>query len=235
MIIGLELLLPSPISTAARLFELAGTGEFWGAVGRSLLNILAGWLLGALAGGLLALATNASAAVRALFGPIMSVVKATPVASFVMLAFVWIRGARLPTFCTFLMVLPIVWTNIHEGLGSADAGLLEMARAFRLRRSAVWRTIRLPALLPHIFGAVRVSLGFAWKAGVAAEVIAHAGRSIGGSLYDAKLYLNTADVFAWTAVTIILSVLLEHVCAALMDRAARRLGAAADVKEATAA
>ena len=231
MIVGLELLLPSPLSTVRRLFELAGTVEFWGAVGKSCLNILTGWILGVLAGTVLALATNANGVIRAFFSPVMSVIKATPVASFVMLAFVWIRGARLPTFCTFLMVLPVVWANIHEGLSSADAGLLEMAKVFRLRRSTIWRTIRLPALLPHLFGALRVSLGFAWKAGVAAEVIAHAGSSIGSSLYDAKLYLNTAEVFAWTAVIILLSVLLEHACAALMDRAAKRLGAAVSDKE----
>lgn len=227
MIVGLELLLPSPASTALRLAELVMTSVFWRSVAASFGHILLGWLLGVLAGTLLAVATNASGAVRALFSPIMSVIKATPVASFVMLAFVWIRGANLPTFCTFLMVLPIVWANIHEGLASADAGLLEMARAFRLSRATVWRTIRLPALLPHLFGALRVSLGFAWKAGVAAEVIAPAGRTIGSALYDAKVYLETVDTFAWTAVIIVMSVLLEKLFALAMRRAAERLGAAA--------
>ncbi len=227
MIVGLELLLPSPASTALRIGQLALTAEFWAAIGRSFLHIMLGWLAGTLLGAALALATAKSAALRAVFSPMMSVVKATPVASFVMLAFVWIRAERLPAFCTFLMVLPIVWANIHEGLASADGELLEMARAFKLRRSAVWRTIRLPALLPHIFGALRVSLGFAWKAGVAAEVIAPAAKSIGSALYDAKVYLETVDTFAWTAVLIALSVLFEKLCAAALSRIAERIGASA--------
>lgn len=225
-LVGTDLLLPGPLDTVLRLGELAVTADFWAVIASSMARILLGWLIGVLVGAALAALTAMSRAASAFFSPAMSVIKATPVASFVMLAFVWIRGANLPTFCTVLMVLPLAWANIHEGLLSADRDLIEMARAFRLDRMTIFRTIRLPALLPHLFGAIRVSLGFAWKAGVAAEVISHVGRSIGGELYNAKLYLETLDTFAWTAVIILLSVLLEKLCAALMNRAAVRFGAA---------
>lgn len=225
-IVGTDLLLPGPLDTFARLGQLAATVDFWSIIAASMARILIGWLIGVFIGAAFAALTAMSHAVSAFFSPAMSVIKATPVASFVMLAFVWIRGENLPVFCTVLMVLPLAWANIHEGLLSADRDLIEMARAFKLDRSTIFRTIRLPALLPHLFGAIRVSLGFAWKAGVAAEVISHVGRSIGGELYDAKLYLETIDTFAWTAVIILLSVLLEKLCAAAMNRAAVRFGAA---------
>lgn len=225
-LVGTDLLLPGPLDTFARLGSLAVTADFWSTIAASMARILVGWLIGVFIGAALAALTAMSHAVSAFFSPAMSVIKATPVASFVMLAFVWIRGENLPVFCTVLMVLPLAWANIHEGLLSADRDLIEMARAFKLDRATIFRTIRLPALLPHLFGAIRVSLGFAWKAGVAAEVISHVGRSIGGELYDAKLYLETIDTFAWTAVIILLSVLLEKLCAAAMNRAAVRFGAA---------
>lgn len=225
-LVDTDLLLPGPLDTFARLGQLAATADFWSIIAASMARILIGWLIGVFIGAALAALTAMSHAVSAFFSPAMSVIKATPVASFVMLAFVWIRGENLPVFCTVLMVLPLAWANIHEGLLSADRDLIEMARAFKLDRATIFRTIRLPALLPHLFGAIRVSLGFAWKAGVAAEVISHVGRSIGGELYDAKLYLETIDTFAWTAVIILLSVLLEKLCAAAMNRAAVRFGAA---------
>lgn len=227
-LVNTNLLLPGPFDTFSRLCELSITADFWSIIAASMARILLGWFIGVLVGAALAALTAMSHAASAFFSPAMSVIKATPVASFVMLAFVWIRGENLPVFCTVLMVLPLAWANIHEGLRSADRDLIEMAHAFNLDRAAIFRTIRLPALLPHLFGAIRVSLGFAWKAGVAAEVISHVGRSIGGELYDAKLYLETVDTFAWTAVIILLSVLLERLCAAAMNRAAVRFGAASE-------
>ena len=60
-------------------------------------------------------------------------------------------------------------------------------------------------------------LGFAWKAGVAAEVIANTKMSIGAQIYDSKIYLDTLNLFSWTIVIIALSILLEKVVTKLLS------------------
>jgi NitT/TauT family transport system permease protein len=55
-----------------------------------------------------------------------------------------------------------------------------------------------------------VGVGLAWKSGVAAEVISYSRFSIGGELKAGQTYLQTADVFVWTIVVIILSLLIER-------------------------
>jgi ABC-type transporter Mla maintaining outer membrane lipid asymmetry ATPase subunit MlaF len=66
-----------------------------------------------------------------------------------------------------------------------------------------------PALKPFLYSGMKISLGMCWKSGVAAEVIGIPDYSIGERLYLSKIYLDTAGVFAWTAIVILLSVLFE--------------------------
>lgn len=148
----------------------------------------------------------------------MNIIRATPVASFAILALLFLSGPGFSIFIAFLMVLPLVWSNVHEGLTHLDPQLLEMARVFRLPRSAILKQIIFPSTLPYLLSAVRVGLGFCWKAGVAGEVIAIPANAIGTQLYNAKIYLETGDLFAWTAVIILLSMALEQCAVWLLDR-----------------
>lgn len=210
LLVGQDLLLASPAAVCRRVVELAVTSAFWRTVSGSLGRILLGYLSAVALGAFLAVLTARSRILYAFLALPMNIIKATPVASFVILALVWISGRRLSAFVAFLMVLPLVWRNVHEGILSTDAHLLEMARVYRLSAGKTLRAIVLPAVLPHFLSAVRLGAGFAWKAGVAGEVIAIPRAAIGTELYQAKVYLETTDLFAWTLVIILLSLLLER-------------------------
>ena len=139
----------------------------------------------------------------------MQLVKATPVASFIILALVWVSGSSLSVLISFLMVLPVLYGAVRTGIGSADRGLLEMAQVFRLPLGRRLRAVWLPAVLPAFRQGCSVALGICWKSGVAAEVIGLCSGTIGERLYTAKVYFQTADLLAWTAVIVLLSVLFE--------------------------
>lgn len=215
-----EVLLVGPLDVLLRLGELVRTTSFWATIAASMGRVVLGFALGVAAGALLAAGTSANRLCNALFCPIVSVVKATPIASFIILALVWLKGTRVPTFAAFLVVLPIVWQNVRDGIAQTPCTLLEMAAVYRFGSRRMLTRLYVPAVLPYFMAACRTGLGMAWKAGVAAEVLASARLSIGGNLYDAKIYLETPDLFAWTVVVILLSMVLEKVLVALM----RRLG-----------
>ena len=220
--VGEELLLPAPLPVFRRMAELPLRWGFWVSCGHSLGRILLGFLLGVAAGCLLAVICAVFPPAGSFLAPAMAAVKATPVASFVILALVWIRGANLSVFISFLMVLPLVWQNVSQGIASADPALLEMAAVYRLSWRDKVRAVYLPAVVPYFLSALRVGLGFAWKAGIAGEVIAIAPRSIGLELYQAKIYLEMPELFAWTGYIILLSVALERGMVALLSRLSRR-------------
>lgn len=204
-----ELLLVGPAAVAGRLLELMATREFWQAVGFTFSRISLGFLLAFCLALLLAALGARFPVVRVLIQPYMAAVKAVPVASFIVIALLWLSGRRLSVFISFLMVLPVLYANFLQGLREADGKLLEMARVFRM---SLWNRIRgiyLPALEPYCLSGCRSALGLGWKAGVAAEVIGVCGGSVGGMLYDAKVYLEIRDLFAWTLAIVLLSLGFE--------------------------
>ena len=202
LLVHRELLLPAPWTVVRRLCELAATGAFWRITAVSIGRVLLGVAL--------AVACTASKTADALLCPLMTVVKSTPVASFVVLALIWIARDWLPVFIALLMVLPVVWSNVCTGIRSADPALLELARVYGWPRGRVLRRIYVPSVRPHFLAALRSGLGFGWKAGIAAEVLTVPHSAIGRMIYESKLYLQTTDLFAWTLAVILLSVGLER-------------------------
>ena len=218
LLIHQPLLLPSPAETVRRLVRLVGTADFWQSIGVTLLRVTGGFLCGTVCGVLFGALTAKSRLLERLFAPLLAVVKATPVASFIILALVWLQKDFVPVFITFLIVLPVIWGNVLTGIRQTDRGLLEMAQVFRLSRPVVLRKIYAPSVLPYFTAGAATAMGLAWKAGVAAEVIAMSNLSIGYHLYRAKINLETPDLFAWTTMVVLLSVLLERLLKAILRR-----------------
>ena len=200
--VGENILVPSPLSVLKRLFELCGESTFWLSVLVSLSRVVSGLFIGTVLGIFLAVLT-------ALFSPLLHIIKATPVASFIILAILWLNVENVPVFTAVLIVLPTVWANTEKGILSVDEKLLEMGKAFGLSPFESFFRITVPSVKPFFNAALNSAVGMAWKAGIAAEVISPHGKSIGSALHDSKIYFETADTFAWTAAVILFSVLLE--------------------------
>ncbi len=218
MAVGRELLLPAPAAALAALVEKLVQLRFWKSVAMSLVRVMLGFISGMVVGVAFGALTKISRTADILLSPLLRLVRATPVASFIILALVWISSGVLPGFISMLMVLPIMWANIYEGISAVDTGLLEMANVYHFGKFKTIRLIYIPSLRPYFKAATLTSLGMAWKSGIAAEVLCQPRSSIGLELYYSKLYLETADLFAWTAVVIILSLMVEKCVAALLKR-----------------
>lgn len=203
------LLLPTPPAVLETLGEMAGTSAFWLTVLLSLARILLGIVLALVGGALLALLTVKSELMHHLFSPVLTLCKATPVASVIFLVLLWVGRDSVPVLIAFVMALPIVWSNVREGLLQTDRKLLEMAQVFEFSADERLRYVRIPSLYPYLLAACRSAIALAWKAGIAAEVLCLPKRSIGLGIYEGKMYLETERLFAWTLVVILISVLIE--------------------------
>lgn len=211
MLIGSDILFASPADTLKAMFEMCASAVFYKTIALSFARIAVGFFAGSVVGILLGIATGFNGILYTLLKPIISIVRAAPVASFIILALAWMKSGEVPVFISFLTVVPIVWSNLSEGISSVDNKLLEMAHMYEYSISKKLKKIYMPAVLPYIKSAAVTGVGFAWKSGVAAEVIGNPRFSVGSKLYEAKVYLETPQLFAWTAVIIILSVLFERI------------------------
>ena len=219
-----SILMVSPKTVCTTLLELMKTGTFYiellGSMGRILLGFFAGLILGVIFASL----AYKFDFLSYLLKPIVSVIKSTPVASFIILILIWVGSSYLVVIIALLMVFPVVYGNMYQGFCQVKPEMIEMSKIFRLSYRKRVRYIYLPSLMPYLIVACTLSLGLCWKAGIAAEVIGIPNGSIGASLYNAKLFFDTNVVFAWTIVIIVCSVCLEKLFIRLIRKAYRCLG-----------
>lgn len=213
-----SIMLVGPTEALQALWRLLPSQNFWCSVLGSFARIGAGFLTAFAAGLFLGSLAYAVPFLEDFLEPFIQFLKSVPVASFVILALIWAGSRNLSVVISFLVVLPVIYVNTIAGLKSTDRKLLEMAEVFRM---PLWRKIRfiyLPALIPHLLSGCRIALGMSWKSGAAAEVIGLPEHSIGEHLYMAKIYLETADLFAWTFVIIVISTVFERLVLFLISR-----------------
>ena len=223
MAVGHRLLLASPLETLVRLTELIQTADFWLSVLFTLGHILAGFFAAVILGTIFGALSAEFDWMGELLSPLLSVIKSIPVASFVIVALIWVPSKRLCVLISFLIVLPLIYAAVLDGLTHIDPKLRQMAQVFRMPVLNRILSIDLPTVLPRLISSASVAIGLAWKSGVAAEVIGIPTGSIGERLYKAKVYLATPDLFAWTLTIVLASMLCERALRGLLKQAQRAL------------
>ena len=216
--VGKELILPGPFEVVTALGKLAVTSKFWINTAVTIVRILLGFTLGIAAAILLAVITCTNTFADALLSPVIRLVRATPVASFIILAMLWMKKTNVPILMAMLMVVPVVWENIVAQYQATDRNLLEMAEAYKLSKWKKFRYIYVPSAFPGFLSGCLSAMGLAWKSGIAAEVLSQPSLAIGSNLYYSKIYLETPELFAWTSVVIILSMCIEKIIRMLLFR-----------------
>ena len=216
-------LLVSPVQVLVRVAQLSVTTDFWASICFSLLRIATGFFLAAGLGILLAMLSARFHQVKDILAPVVLAVKTIPVASFIILVLILFSSRSLAALISFLMVLPIIYTNVLAGIGAADRQLLEMAEVFLIPVGRRIRYIYLSQVIPFFRSGCMVALGLCWKSGIAAEVIGTPSGSIGEHLQQAKIYLDMPDLFAWTLVIVLVSLAFEKTVLALLSWTAKRL------------
>mgnify|MGYP000003539889 CR=1 FL=1 len=211
------ILLVSPLQAIQRFFQLLWQPQFWQSVGFSLGHILLGFFLSLALALVLAVLSYRHRWVRQLLSPLTATVKAIPVASFVILALLWVPSRNLSILISLMIAFPVLYQNTLTGLCHTDPQLLEMARLFRVPFARRLWGIYLPSAIPYLRSGMNIAIGLCWKSGVAAEVIGLPNGSIGDALYRAKITLSTGELFAWTFVIILLSAGFEKLFLLLLD------------------
>lgn len=209
MVINKPLYMPSPIETFSSLGGLVVTQDYWLSVGGTFYRVALGLIISFVLGVILAFLTSIIRVLESLLQPLMATVKSAPVMSVIMLALVWFSSSFVPVFSCILLCLPIFYTNTLSGIRSVDKSLLEMASVFKVKHRRVIQEITIPSVLPNVYSALAVCLGFSWKSVVAAEVLSSLKYSVGFKLYATKLYLETPALFAWTLTIIVISLVVE--------------------------
>ena len=204
-----ELLFVGPVDVCRALMQQAREPEFWLTIAYSSSKICAGFLAAFACGVFVAAAAGKYRMLGEFLEPAIGFLQSVPVASFIILALIWIGSENLSVLVSFLVVFPVIYRNTVQGMISADRALLEMAQIYTMGVGKRFFYIYWPSIFPYLLAGSKTAFALAWKSGVAAEVIGVPQMSIGEKLYLAKIYLSTAELFAWTLVVILASRLFE--------------------------
>ncbi|MBR4910749.1 MAG: ABC transporter permease subunit [Clostridia bacterium] len=222
---NLKMFLPSPVIVVNTFFRLFGKSTFWAAVFYSFLRVFEGFALGVVCGIIAGILTGRLKAFDIILSPAMQVIRAVPVVSFIILAFLFIRVDILPIVVCMFMVMPIVWQTVNDELVGFDKGINEMAEVFKVKGFKKLLFVTVPTVSDAVISTILSGAGLAWKSGIATEVLCAPAVSIGKSLLKAKNLLNFDEVYAFTLTVIILSMVFEFLLKYLYSRRkARRIG-----------
>lgn len=210
-LVGMPLILPSPLDVLIKLGGMAITPTFWRVMLTSAVRVTVGIALSYLGGFLLAILCHRIRFFYDLMLPVISVIKTTPVSSFILIALVFFNRDLIPGAIAALMVLPVVFSNTIEGLSSPNPALVETARAYKLGFLDRIRCIWIPTLRPFLVSAAGACAGLAIKAGIAAEVLICPEVSVGREMYFNKQNMEYVELFAWTVAIVIFSFMIDFV------------------------
>ena len=209
LLVSNKIMIVGPYETLLALIRLVQTSNFWISILNTILRICLGYLVGIVLGISFAYLSYKLKFVKDFLSPLLTFLKATPVASFVIILLIWLGNSSLSLVISTMIVLPIMYGSTLTGLESVNKKMIEMSDLYRIRPIDKIRHLYFPHIKPQLETSMTLSSGMAWKSGVAAEVIAQPLLTIGNNMYISKIYLETDELFAWTVVTIILSKLLE--------------------------
>lgn len=205
----LVLIFPGPFTVFDKWTEIALTEPFITAALLTLVRIFIGFSIGALFGFALGIITHVSNIFYSLISPVLKIIRAVPVVAIIILLYLFFNSSTLPIIIVVLMVLPLIWQTVHDGLSNTDKSLLEMAQSFCISNSKTLFRVKLPYITPSLVTACVNALGLAWKSGVAAEVICLPDRSLGTLLWYGKGNVNYDEVYAVTLTVVVLSIFIE--------------------------
>ncbi len=221
--IGSEILLPSPEAAFIRLLRIGGTAGFWQALGATTLRSLYGFIISYLAGIIAGSVAGIFPSFRAFIKPLLTILRTIPVLALILLAMLWFVTDLVPVFVCFLMVFPLTFANVLEGVLQVDSGLLQMGRIYGLTGIQQFFHITLPSMTPFLIAGANAGLGMAWKVTIAAEVLCQPRKAVGSGIQWAQMSLETSEVLAWTAAAIFLCGISEYILSSLSRRFIRRI------------
>ena len=222
LLINDNFFMPNVAQTLKSLASIITSDTFFKIIFTAFYRVFLGLIVGIFAGVLFATLCNKFEIINMILSPIISIMKATPVACIIVLLWIRLNYTGIAIFVVVLMVLPIVWQNVYDGYKAIDKNLIEVTQVFELNRIQKLKVLVVPSILSYLLPAIITSVGLAWKAEVAAEIMTN--NNMGQLIYDYKtVSYDTASIFAWTVIIVLFSIILEKITKYFLGRLANDL------------
>jgi len=209
-VVDKEILIPSPEITFSEILRIFNSPSFVTSVLNTLRRALIGFIIALGAGVSLGMIGGFSKTIYYLLRPIILINKAVPTMAIILLALIWLESERAPILVGFVVIFPVIYESVVQGIRNVDMKLVEMMEMYNISWFDKLKDLYIPSIRSYLFGAMSAAMGLNLKIIIAAEVLSQPRVSIGTHFQIERANLNTAGVFAWSIITILLAAILEQ-------------------------
>ncbi|ACK68531.1 binding-protein-dependent transport systems inner membrane component [Gloeothece citriformis PCC 7424] len=188
--------LPSPLEVCKALIRLGQQGLLFKDTWISVFRVLSGFFLGAILSIPLGISMGAFASIRALFEPIIGVIRYMPAPAFTPLLLIYL-GIDEPSKIALIFLGTVFFNTlmIMDSVKFIPKELIEVSYTLGGNRWQVLRQVISPFIVPKIIDTFRINMAAAWNLVVVAELVA-AETGLGKRILLAQKFLKTDEIFA---------------------------------------
>lgn len=220
--IDLPVIVPGPIEVLKSMIELFKLKTFFNDIILTVLRALESFVIIVIVGSIFGIIAGNFKVVEMIIKPLVTLFKAIPVMSIILIAFLWFKTGQIPVFSAFLMAFPVMYVQTLEGMKHRSIELEQMCKVYEVEGKKKLVNVTIPEMMPALITGAKQSLSMIWKVVIAAEVLTLPNYGIGKSLHIAQIQLETAGVFAWTVVAIVLTYFGDLLFAIILKNISKR-------------
>ncbi len=209
--VGNNVLIPTPLEVIQSLINILSKGSSYYAIFKTLIRVIQGYFISLIISLIISILADRFNTIRMLFEPIQILTKAIPNISYIIITLIWLGSEGSVWVICLLVLFPVLFNNFMFTLDSEDKDLKDIEKIYPETFISTTRLRTLPLLYKTILTSSKTALGLGLKIGVMAEILGQVKVGIGKQLYYARLYLDTAELFAWTIIIIIVSVFIDSI------------------------
>lgn len=200
-----QILLPGLEPVFKTLVSIIGDGPFLANIGATVVRAFQSFLIIVILGSVAGVLGGNFPLFSAAMKPFVTTLKAVPVMSIILLAFIWFTSGQVPLFSAFLMGFPVMYVQVESGWRSIDGNLIQMCDLYEIKGFDRLVHFTIPSLVPSLVTGARISLSMVWKVVIAAEVLTVPRYGVGSRMQLAQVQLQTDRVLSWTLIAILLT------------------------------
>lgn len=212
-----EVIIPSITSTIHEVINIITADNFINIIAATTIRAILGFILSLLIGCILGFIAGFKESLEFFMKPYLMIIKSTPIVAIMLIALIWIKSDGVPILVSFLLCYPIIYESVINGIKNTDKSIIEFGKVHKISNFTMIIDVYMPSVFSHIIANIFSTLALSFKTTVSSEIISIPKYGIGNSIYTAKVYLNTAEVFAWLIIIVLLSTIFDVIINAIKN------------------
>ena len=216
--INSEIIFPDIQNILKKLFEIILERSFYKDLISSIIRVFITFALSFLLAIILGIISGIFKSMRYILMPIINFIRTIPTIPLILVAIIWFDNNKVPIFVSMLVIFPIMYDSICNGIINVDKDLIDMSLSYNVSLKTQIINLYIPSIKPYILTAISQSMGITWKSILAAEILSLPTLGIGTKLYESHLYLDTISLFAYCLIAVIFNGIFEIIIRINNDR-----------------